>query len=175
MKKIINIIPLTLLLFTFAFIGGCDKFESLPLNIPLRLEFSIDNGNGGTFNSGVYCLDTESEAYQDNYEKIKNLSYVKASLNVTEADPNLTVDLNLTINQGDGTPIFTFNIPNFKPSDYKDKAYEIELEQAQIIALNTYFENLDNKCFEAILTVEGYNGEVVSGYLDVVLEAETEL
>lgn len=175
MKKLIKIIPFTLLLFTFAFIGGCDKFESLPLNIPLRLDFTIDNAHSGVYSSGLYCLDTQSEDYKENYEKIKNLSYVKAALNITEADPNLTVDLGLTVKQSDGTTIFTFNIPNFKPADYVDKAYEIELEQDDILALNAYLENLDNKCFEAILSVNGYDGETISGHLDIVLEADTEL
>lgn len=176
MQKLIKVFPIFLLLTAITFWGGCDKFDSLPLNIPFSIPFNI-SGSNSSYNTGTYCLDSESETYRDNFDKIKNLSYIKSAINIKSvSDASLSINLNVTVKKGNGDIIFSFDIPNFKPADYMDKAYELTLSQDQIIALNTYLQNLGDNCFEAMLSANGIEGvQSVSGNLDIVIEADTEL
>jgi hypothetical protein len=176
MQKLIKVFSIFLLLTAITLLGGCDKFDSLPLNIPFSIPFSI-TGSNSSYSSGTYCLDTQSQVYQDNFNKIKNLSYIKSALNISDiSDPNTSLELTVSVNKENGDPIFSFIIPNFKPADYMDKAYKIDLNQDQIIAFNAYLENLNNNCFEASISASGLEEtQSVSGNLDLVLEADTKL
>lgn len=176
MQKLVKVFSIFLLLATVTFLGGCDKFDSLPLNVPFSIPFNI-SGTNSSYSTGTYCLDSESDIYQDNLNKINNLSYIKAAVNIKNiSDASASVNLNVTLKKGNGDIIFSFDIPNFKPADYTDKAYELTLNQNQIIALNTYLQNLSDNCFEAIVSATGIDGvQSVSGNLDIVLEADTKL
>jgi len=171
-KYTLSILALGLLFFNF----GCDNINSVPLNIPFRIPFSV-TGSGTTYNTGLYQLDKQSDTYSQYQDKIKSLSYVQSSLTFTGiSDTTVTADITIKVMDENNATIFTYNVTNFRPADYVNKSYVITLTQNQIIAFNNYLNNLSSNSFQASITVSGISGtQTLSGNVDLVLEADTKL
>jgi hypothetical protein len=167
---------LFLVLFSLFFLSSCDKFNSLPLNIPYRIHFFVSGSGAIGDSTASFCPD-ESTTYQQYQDKIKSLSYVQAAITIDSlSSTSLSVDIQIQIKGGSGNILLTQNITGFKPSDYMNKAYVIKLTQNQIIALNNYLKNLTDNCFQVSIKVSGFSGtQYVGGHIDLVLEADTKL
>ena len=154
---------------------SCDKFDTLPLNIPFSFNFSA-SGSNTQYNSGNYCFDVNSETFKDNQDKIKKITFIEAAYRTkTISDPALQVTLNIRVlNSLTDTDLINFSIQNFKPGDYISKPLVLTFDQTQVQALNTYL--VSNKCLRAIITHTGnFGSQSITGAVDMVLEAETEL
>jgi hypothetical protein len=175
--KKLKYFPVLLIFFSLFFFSSCDKFNSIPLNIPYSIPFFV-SGSGSTYYTGSYCPDAQSTTYQDYEDKIQSLSYVQASLTIDSlSTASLTANVQIQVTDGSGNTLFTYNIDNFTPADYMNKAYVLTLTQNDIIALNTYLnKDLSDNCFQVTIQVSNLNGtQYVGGNLDLVLEADTKL
>jgi hypothetical protein len=167
---------LFLVLFSLFLLSSCDKFNSLPLNIPYRIPYFASGSGTIGDSTGSYCPDL-STTYQQYEDKLESLSYVQAALTVDSlSSTSLSVNVEIQIKGSSGNVLLTQDITNFKPADYKNKAYVIKLTQSQIIALNNYLNNLNDNCFQVSIKVSGFSGmQYVGGHIDLVLEADTKL
>ena len=118
-----KIIKACVLLFAVAlsFVSNsCDKFDTLPLNVPVSLNLLPASGNP-TFNSGNYNLDS-SKTYNDYKDDIEKLTYVEAAYRTKSVrifSFNLPLHLDVqVINAVTSVPIINFTLNGFKPSDY---------------------------------------------------------
>lgn len=175
MKKMIKSF-VTVFVITFAFANiSCDKFDTLPLNIPFSFNFSA-SGSNSQYDSGNYCFDVNSETFKENQDKIKKITFIEAAYRTkTISDPALQVTLNIRVlNSVTNTELINFSIQNFKPGDYTTKPLVLTFDQTQVQALNAYL--VSNKCLRAIITHTGnFGSQSITGSVDMVLEAETEL
>jgi hypothetical protein len=182
-KYIIRISTSLVLLFLMLTWNGCDKFNSLPLNIPFSLPFQIE-GSAATLTDNVsYCLSTDSQTYNEYRDKINSLHFIEAAYRTTSVLPaDLSGDINVTLQDGDGNVLFSYDIPNATPADYMspNSPYILQLDQGQIDFINTYLNSLLNQgaCFTATITVSNISGQApytIDGAVDMVIEADTEL
>ena len=154
--------------------NSCDKFDTLPLNVPVSFKFTATSGNP-TFNSGNYNLDS-SKTYNDYKDDIEKLTYVEAAYRTKSvSSASISVTLNVqVINAVTSVPIINFTLNGFKPSDYISTPLILAFDQSQIEALNNYLVN--NKVFKVIITHSNMtSGQTVEGFVDVVFEAEIKL
>jgi hypothetical protein len=175
MNKIIRIFVLLFAVTLSLTATSCDKFDSFPLNIPFSFEFNV-TGSNGTYDSGTYCFDVESQTYRDYQNKIKKITFLEASYrtkSVSSASLEVTLKVQV-INTNTQTILINYTLPNFKPGNYISSPLVLSFDGAQVQALNEYL--VSNKCLRAIIDHIGINGtQSVSGSVDLVLEAETEL
>ncbi len=185
MKKYLLIIT-GIIALSFAFINiGCDSFNNFPVNIPISKQI-IATGNGNYISgTGNYCIDQESDTFIEFRDKTKSLTFIQAAYRTKSvtasgvAAPNLKGDIVVTVETQLGTTLFSITIPNANPSDYINKAFVLSLNQTEIQAMNDYFGNLQNTCFNGIIEVKNITGGTapfeVTGVIDMVFEADTEL
>jgi len=161
---------------TLSFVNtSCDKFDTLPLNIPFSFNFSATAINS-QYDSGNYCFDVNSEIYRDYENKIKKITFVEAAYRTkTISDPSIQGTLNIRVlNSNTQAILINYAIQNFKPGDYISTPFVLPFDQTQIQALNSYLDS--NRCLRAIITLTGIPlTQSITGAVDIVLEAETEL
>lgn len=153
---------------------SCDKFDTLPLNIPVSFKFLATSGSP-TFDSGNYNLDS-SKTYLDYKDDIEKLTYIEAAYRTKSvSSTSISVTLNVQlINALTSVPIINFTINNFKPSDYISTPLVLAFDQTQIQALNNYLVN--NRVFRLIVTHTNMpSGQTIEGAVDAVFEAEVKL
>ncbi len=186
MKKYLTIIFFGIITLSFSIINiGCDEFNNFPVNIPISKQIDATGTNNDISGTGDYCIDKDSEIYQDHYGKIKSLTFIQAAYRTKSvtasgiAAPNLQGDIVITIKDQFGGLLFKVTIPNVNPSDYITKAIVLSLTQTQIQNMNEYCGDLNNTCFNATIEVLNITGGTpvydVKGIVDMVFEADTEL
>ncbi len=171
------------LLFLMVTWNGCDKFNSLPLNIPFTFNVSVSGSAATLSDSQSYCLGTDSETYNEYRDKIHSLHFIEAAFRTTNVDPEtLSGNITVTLQDGDGNILFSYDIPGATPADYMtpNSPYILQLNQSQIDFINTYLNSLLNQgaCFTATVTVNNITGQppyTIEGAIDMVIEADTEL
>jgi hypothetical protein len=154
--------------------NSCDKFDTLPLNIPVSFKFIATSGNP-TFDSGSYNLDS-SKTYNDYKDDIEKLTFVEAAYRTKSvSSTSISVTLNVqVINALTSIPIINYTLNGFKPSDYISTPLILTFDQTQIQALNNYLVN--NKIFRIVVTHSNMaSGQTVEGAVDAVFEAEIKL
>ncbi len=184
MKKfLIQFSTSAVLLFLALTWNGCDKFNSLPLNIPFTINVSVSGSAATLTNSESYCLNTDSQTYTEYSDKINSLRFVEAAFRTKDVVPeNLSGNINVSLQDGDGNTLFSYDVPGAAPADYMspNTPYILQLDQSQIDFINTYLNSLLNQgaCFTASITVSNITGQApysIDGAIDMVIEADTEL
>ncbi len=186
MKKYLIILLAGLITISFAFINiGCDEFNNFPVNIPISKQIIATGNNNSISGTGNYCIDQESSTFIDFKEKTKSLTFIQAAYRTKSvtasgvAAPNLIGDIIVSVKSQFGPTLFSVTIPNVNPSDYINKALVLTLTQNEIQAMNGYFGNLQNTCFNGVIEVQNITGGIapyeVIGVIDMVFEADTEL
>ncbi len=66
----------------------------------------------------------------------------------------------VTVKSQFGPTLFSVTIPNVNPSDYINKAFVLTLTQNEIQAMNDYFGNLQNTCFNGTIEVQNITGGI---------------
>ena len=171
------------LLFLMLTWNGCDQFNTLPLNIPFTMKVAVEGSEQTLSNSTNFCLSTDSQTYDDYKDKIKSLHFIEAAFRTLSVSPSdITGNITVSLQDGNGTTLFSYAIPGVNPSDYMkpNSPYILQLTQAQIDFINTYLSNVLNSgaCFTATITVDNLTGNPpysIKGAIDMVIEAETEL
>ncbi len=182
-KYIIRISTSLVLLFLMLTWNGCDKFNSLPLNIPFTIPVHVEGSAATLSDSESYCLSTDSQTYNDYRDKINSLHFVEAAYRTTNVIPaDLSGNVNVSLQDGDGNVLFSYDIPGAAPADYMspNSPYILQLDQGQIDFINTYLNSLlsQGACFTATITVSNISGQApytIDGAVDMVIEADTEL
>lgn len=159
MKRISNLKNLFLLLLFAVYFQGCDILQNYLLNLPLKQAIT-STGNGPTISESESICLQDYDAYSDNIDEIQSVQYL-ALLYRTLDTPQLTPglagqNLNVTVVDGAGIPLFTRNLPSAVASDYIDTPYEIELTDSEIAILNNYLASYkvnNDLCFIATLTM----------------------
>lgn len=176
MKKKLILLPLFFI--AVLIYSGCDEFESIPLNIPVTIEVST-SGNVASpiiLNQG-FCLDTDSDTYQDYQDQINQITFLEAAWRTKDGTtPNLQGSITLELRDNNNNILFTVQIPSANLDTYKTSPYILQLSQAQVQAINNFLNGLNRRCFNATATIttDAASASVV-GAIDLVLEAETEL
>ena len=177
MKRLIKISITAFASVLLFFSGGCDDFNSLPLNIPITVNFDL---NGGALSSTRnFCLDDYSAYtdYQDNINNIQLLRVIYRTYSVTPTD--LKGDIRIVVTKDDGTVLVNQVISGVTPADYisPNQPLEFILTQEELQAFNAYLAQLNNLCFTATISVENITaGEppfALTGAVDILFEAET--
>ncbi len=182
-KYLIRFGTSVVLLFLMLAWNGCDEFNSLPLNIPFSFNLSVEGSTSTLTANQSYCLSTDSKTYDEYRDKIHSLHFIEAAYrtkNVVPAD--LSGNTTVTLQDGDGNVLFSYDIPGATPADYMspNSPYIFQLTQSQIDFLNTYLNSLlsEGACFTATITVNNITGQspyTIDGAIDMVIEADTEL
>ncbi len=189
MKKLINSsITFVLLIFMVSF-NGCDELQTLPLNIPFKINFSSSTNNNSTFDDASFCLNGSDE-WNENVDNIKSAKFISAGIwfetgGIDGTTPGLTGNVRVTLKQGgsSGPTLFSFTIPNTLVTNFVNNGLVLSLEEAQIQAVNAYLESFKNAfdknlCFYTSVEVLNITGQGppfrVKGRLEMVIEAEVE-
>ena len=173
MKTIKYLLPFFISLI-FLQINGCDEINSIPLNIPVTITFDNKTGSDVTFDSGVYCLDSESDTYKEYQDKINSITFLQAAYRTTSnSNPDFQADIIATIKNGSGQILATFQLSNIKPENYIKTPLILQLNQAGIQAINSALTV--SKCFQVTVQLIGTTTTTISGAVDIVFEADTKL
>jgi len=174
----------------FSLTNGCDAFESFPINIPFTIDVFATGNDNGASGTGAGCLETGSETYQDYKDKIKSLTFVEAAYRTDsvkingQSTNNLTCDINITVRILGGAQLFSYTVTGVNPSIYILKPLVLQLKDFELDAVRIYLESFQdqNICFDATYSLSNISGGgtppnvySVKGFVDFVLEAETEL
>jgi hypothetical protein len=180
MKK--YILHLFLLLFaaaaSFTFLS-CDKFDTLPLNIPMSVEIVTQGSDSPIEESETFCLNND-ENFQKNREKMKQVTFIEAAWRTKSVSANLVGTIELKLKDANGNQLFSKTLPGANPAAYMspNKPYVLALSANEIGFINAYLEQIfsqgnQNFCFEATAAVTVTSGStpyLVDGYVDVVFE-----
>lgn len=179
MKRLIKISLTAFASVLLFFSSGCDDFNSLPLNIPITVNFSMDGG--ALSSTRNFCLDEYASYtdFQDNIENIQLLRVIYRTFTVTPTD--LKGDIRIVVTQDDGTGTVLVNqvISGVTPADFisPNQPLEFILTQEELQAFNAYLSQLNNLCFSATISVENISAGdppfQLSGAVDILFEAET--
>lgn len=176
MKNILKKITLLLVLVSFFTFSGCDELSELTVNVPLAIEFSTSGNSDSPSNPDYFCL-SQYEEWRDNQEDVESVKFLTASYWTISASENLTADLQFTLAQNDGTPIFSITMNNVVAADYLENAYELTLTEVEIEALDSYLEFLadNDQCFNSnwsVTNISGNSPYQLTGKVEIVLEAD---
>jgi len=183
MKNIFNLKILLLLLFFAISFQGCEILENYLLNLPLKQAITSTGNEPNISETESICLE-DYEAYSDNIDEIQSVKYVAAlyrTLDSLQLTPGLAGEnINVTVVDGDGTLLFTRNLPTAVADDYIETPYKIELTDSEIALLNGYlaqYKQNNNLCFIATLTMDNISaGEgppyTLTGQVELLLSLE---
>ncbi len=167
---------------SMAFVGtSCDKFDTLPLNVPFSINVSTSgNSNPTVANPVQYCL-TQSETYSDYIGDIEKLTFVEAAWRSISVSGISTGDVTVTLKIMGGKTLFQKTLSGIHPSDYKkpNAPYVLSLTPTEIDDLNDYLEKYranpnNTTCFEASVQAVVTSGSApysLVGIVDMVVEA----
>lgn len=182
MKIITKNLIFTLLLVSPVFWSSCDKFDKLPLNVPIQFNFNTQ-GAALTY-TGRFCME-DSETYIDYKGDIKKLSLLRVMCRINSVVPdNLEGTFELIVRREDTNEILVRKVvTNFKPLNHKkpNKPYNFVLTGDEISRVNEFLNsNMDQSpCFVGTINLLDIQNAAVtntlSGTVDVLIEAEVEL
>ena len=174
-KKLLSMVSI----FAIISISGCDSINSLntfPLNVPLSVEINVAGNFQNIAQSGDICLD-QSDTYQKYKDKIKNITFLQAAFRTLSVTPsNLSGNVTLKLEDGNGNLLFNKNLGNIKPSDYINTPYILPLTSQDIANINAYISVTGNQCFNATVTVTGLPGgsdQAIDVSIDMVFQSDT--
>jgi hypothetical protein len=175
MKKFI--LPLIIAASTI-FFDGCE-FDTLPINVPISIPVAMSGSVTSVDKTENFCL-TSYESYTQHLEDLEKITYIESALRVDSvSNPNLSGSLSIELKSNTGQRLFLVQLNNFKPADYKVNPYILPLTGDQIILINQYVSNNQNTCFTISVTLNNLTGAAspyfISGFIDLVFEAETKL
>ncbi|MFZ0453686.1 MAG: hypothetical protein WCE54_13760 [Ignavibacteriaceae bacterium] len=174
MNKIKFILPFFIGLLFFQ-LNGCDELNSIPLNIPFTVTFTDKTGTDINFDSGVHCLSSESDTYQEYQDKIQSLTFLQAAYRtISNSSPGVQGNLTATIYNGSGQVLANFQINNINPDDYKTNPLILQINQAGIQAINNALSN--STCLRGVVEITSLTGTTtISGAVDLVFQADTKI
>ncbi len=173
-----NIIKKTLssfiLIITIFSLSSCIfDVEDFNLLVPLAVEVNIE-GTDATI-SEVETFDlTDSNIYEENIDKIKEIDLVEFSFRVNEVEPiDLSGIVKITLKDANNVEIFVYQMERMTVAHYLNTPIKLELTNAQIQAMNAYVQVTGNTGFTSIVEVADItpsNGEnhIVVGNVDVL-------
>jgi hypothetical protein len=158
--------------------NGCE-FDTLPINVPISIPVGLSGSQNSVENSKSFCLD-EYESYSQYLEDMESITYIESAFRVDSlSSVNLTGNLKLELKTQSGQILFSKELNNIRPADYRTAPYVLPLTGDQINLINQYISNMSNKCFTASVSLTNISGGTppyyVGGIIDMVFEAETEL
>jgi len=161
---------------------SCDKFDTLPLNVPFSVTIVTQGNNNPSSSSSTYCL-TESSTYQDYVEDIQKLTFIEAAWRTDSVKNIAAGTIKVTVRVVGGATLFQKTIAGTNPSAYlsPNAPYVLALSETEIEALNTYLNNYlqnPNQCLQATVEATVTTGTApyyLRGIIDMVVEAETKL
>jgi hypothetical protein len=158
---------------------SCDKFDTLPLNVPMSVEIISQGSNLTIGESETFCLNND-ETFQKNREKLKQVTFVEAAWRTKSVSANLQGTIELTLQDQNGNLLFNKTLPGADPAAYMspNKPYILTLSANEIGLINSYLDQIFSQgngsfCFEATATITVTSGStpyLVDGYVDVVFE-----
>ncbi len=159
--------------------NGCilDAFNELVQNFSVERSFVVQgNTSNVPVQTNTFSFE-DSDVYKEYKNKLKDVSFVAASLRVDSIDtPSLQGDIILTLKDGNQNTLFTHIFEDFKPADYYGtKAAVITLTQAEMVALNAYVDGTGNKTFTGILQVQNATPANTNVYLKCYMDVAFEL
>ena len=182
MKKLYK--PIFIFFTSIIFLGfnSCDVLEQLFFNLKLTEDFH-STGNGPDISEVIFDCLSNDDSFNDNFDKIQNLSYVSAAYYTLDATPpNLGgTNISATLRDCNNNIILQQNLPTAQASDYVDNPYEFTLTQAEINTFNQYLANYQEcDCFTAVLLVEQVTPAnsapyTLNGTVEIIIEVEANL
>lgn len=176
-KKYFTTAIVSLILILTSSCDVVDKFDTIDLNIPLSKTVATSGTATSLTESGTFCL-TEYDLYNDNKDKMKEISFVEASYRTTSVSPadlsgNITIELKAT----NGQQLFSVSIPNATPADLLNNPIKLALTGDQINALNTYISNFSNQCFTATISISNMPAgqKTVTGVVNILFKSKVEM
>jgi hypothetical protein len=169
---------LSAILISAILIKGCE-IDPLPFNIPISVPLSYTGPLTSIVISQDFCMEDFS-SYSQHTEDLNKITFLESAFRVDSVSPpNLTGSLGIELKTSSGQTVFNKQIQNFTPADYTVKPYIIPIEAAEIETLNNHLLQPGRKCFTAVVSLTGITGGFlqhhISGYIDMVFEAEVEL
>lgn len=182
MNKILRIFVVVFVVALSFVNTSCDKFDTLPLNIPFAVTVTTQGNTNPSINSATYCLN-ESSTYRDYVEDIQKLTFVEAAWRTDSVKNITTGTVKVTVRVLGGATLFQKTIAGTNPSAYlsPNAPYVLTLTDTEIEALNTYLNNYlkePNQCLQATVEATVTAGTApyyLRGIIDMVVEAETKL
>jgi hypothetical protein len=183
-----NIIKTSVFVFAIAlsFISNsCDKFDTLPLNVPFSVAVTTGGSSNPTAaNPVTYCL-SSSETYSDYVEDIEKLTFVEAAWRTVSVSNITEGDVTVTVRILGGAILFQKTLSGINPASYMspNSPFVLSLTAAEIDALNSYLETYRANpgaapCLQASVSAFVTTGTApysLSGIVDMVVEAEIKL
>jgi hypothetical protein len=165
--------------------NSCDKFDTLPLNVPFSINVSTQGSSNPTAANPVsYCL-SSSETYSDYTEDIEKLTFVEAAWRTVSVSNITAGDVTVTVRILGGAILFQKTLSGINPSNYKspNAPFVLSLTATEVAALNSYLETYranpgSAPCLQASVTAFVTTGSApysLTGVVDMVVEAVTKL
>ncbi len=181
-NKLLLFVALTASVILLSSCNLADSLTTLPVNIPISVNFSTGGNNSTVAGSSEFCLEN-NETFQKYQDKIKKIKIVKIAIRTVSYSPqDMKGDLNVSVKDDQGNVLFSESLTDINPGDYINTPFEFTLSASEIEAFDNYLQSvLDANrsiCFTGSLNLQITNGNapyVFNGALDVVFEAETEL
>lgn len=182
MKYINKILFSILVLITLLIAIGCDQFDNIFLNLPIKTEITATGNGPDIFEKETICL-SDYDSFNDNVNDVEAVKYItSAYFTITSTAGLHGSGIMATLYQGDGTtPLFSITLPTAVASDYIKNPLKIELTTQQIDLLNEYLADYNtNNCFVAELRVANVAGTSgppysITGQFEMVVELEIKL
>lgn len=180
MKNLVKLF-LGIFILASAFVNtSCDKFDTLPLNIPFSVTVTTQGITNPSVNSSTYCLN-ESNTYRDYVQDIQKLTFIEAAWR-TDSVKNITVGtIKVTVRVIGGAVLFTKTLAGTNPAAYISTPFVLTLTESEIQAINEYLNKYlkePNQCLEVTVEANVTTGTApyyLRGIIDMVVEAETKL
>ncbi|VAX18179.1 hypothetical protein MNBD_IGNAVI01-1772 [hydrothermal vent metagenome] len=181
MKKASKIILIAAILSSLSLFSGCEDLGNIPLNIPIKVEFTLSGSETSASETVTFCLNQYQE-WNDNKDKIQSVKFLSAAYWTLDYSPTaLKGTINASLKDQNGLTLFSINLPNTSPGDYISEGYKLELTKDEIDAFNAYLNNLqeDPSCstptFTAEISVTNVTGGTpytIRGKVELILETE---
>ena len=175
MKSIIKktLTSLILIITIFSLSSCIFEIEDFNLLVPLAVEVNIEGTD--PYISDIETFDlNESNIYEDNFDKIKEIDLLEISFRAMEVEPiDLSGIVTITLQNANNQNIFVYEMERMIVADYIKSPIKLELTSAQIQAMNAYIQVTGNTGFTSIVEVADItpsNGEnhIVIGNVDII-------
>lgn len=181
MKKMIASFIAVVVLTTAFLFSGCDtveNLESLPLNIPITLEFKA-SGLLTISDQSSYCLE-QSPTYNDFKDKIDSISFVEMIARVDSLSSNsLTGDLEVKLETQSGLLLYQNTILSAPLATFKTTPFKFAMQAADIQAIDNFLKAIGQRCLKGTITVSNISGGTLPNYIgvsvDILLRAKAKL
>jgi hypothetical protein len=155
--------------------SGCllDALNTLTQNIPISVEFTINNSSESSIQKTETVDLSNSTTYKEYSDKIQNINYVQAEFRDKTVSPsNLSANVMMTLSDNNGNVLFTYPLGTITPADYQNTPFQLNLSSDQISLINAYLSTLSNKKFIATISFNNVSPTPYSidGTIDIVFQ-----